>query len=210
MECGEVIIHPPPTCHDFPMKILASCLSILKHGAASLQIWYHPSTWTLFEFGILVGFVGGWLVSLVTAKAEWKKTMRKINKVQGEMKPRLRYVAWFHPCLHYIATLTQWKRLSGKSTECKEPWLLHSATLLHCATLLDCYIDSVKKTKRKINGVQGAVIAIGPSLIPPVWLSQASRCYLRPKLQNVTDMADISVWKYWKVGVKVVGDHAVL
>ena len=26
--------------------------------------------------------------------------------------------------LCYMATLIQWKRLSGKSTECKEPWLL--------------------------------------------------------------------------------------
>ena len=74
-------------------------------------------------------------------------------------------------------------------------FVLASATLLRCATLryiatfhpclryivLHGFIDTVKKTKRKINGVQGAVIAIGPSLIPSVRLSQASRCYLGPR-----------------------------
>ena len=32
---------------------------------------------------------------------------------------------------------------------------------------------------------------------------------LPPELQNVTDMADISVYKFWKVGVKSKGHHIV-
>ena len=67
----------------------------------------------------------------------------------------LRYIATFHPCLRHIATLRY--------------------------IVLHRYIDTVKKTKRKINGVQGAVIPIGPSPIPSVRLSQASRCYLGPR-----------------------------
>ena len=36
------------------------------------------------------------------------------------------------------------------------------------------------------------------------------RNYFLAKLENVTDMADISVYKYWNVGVKSVGDQAIL
>ena len=36
------------------------------------------------------------------------------------------------------------------------------------------------------------------------------RNYFLAELENVTDMADISVYKYWKVGVKSVGDQAIL
>ena len=40
--------------------------------------------------------------------------------------------------------------------------------------------------------------------------STKSDRYKYAELRNVTDMADISVYKYWNVGVKSVEDHAVL
>ena len=121
------------------------------------------------------------------SEKDYRENQRSARRLEREPWLQLYILLHCAKLLHFIlasATLLHFVLASATLLHCATllHFILACATLLHCATL--CYMATLiqwKKTKRKINGVQGAVIAIGPSLIPSVRLSQASRCYLGPR-----------------------------